>query len=173
MIILITIVICSRRLDLGVARNLGQSATQGSACYATGLARIALRSSLAYCPTMHTLLIDSNPLRQRQVRAILVVLGQKAGQVELAQDLKTTRELLSKRSYELIFVAIDSPSLGGLRILPDIRELGQESARIVAYKAGATKEDVLAAASSGAFFLVYPFTVDGVEQAIGRPKAAS
>ncbi len=122
---------------------------------------------------MHALLIDSNPTRQRQIRAILAVLGQKSEQVNLAQDLKTARELLLKKFYEFIFVAIDSPSLGGLRIVSDIRELGQESARIVVYKAGATKGDVVAAASSGAFFLAYPFTTDGVEQAIGRSKAAS
>ena len=114
---------------------------------------------------MRILILDNEPLRQRNLRAILATMGYKSADVEAFDDWQNALGALKKKPFDLSFVYLSMPKKSGIDVVKELRLTNRlKNIPIVIYSSEVSRDNVMEAVQSGANgFLGYPFSVSDVE----------
>ena len=122
---------------------------------------------------MKYIIVDNEPLRQRNLRSVLASIGIKSVDVEAFDDVDLALGAVKKKRFDFAFASIVMPKKSGIEFLKEVRESTRtKSLPIVVYGSQPSRETVMEAAEAGANgFLGYPFSVSDVEAVIKKAFA--
>jgi DNA-binding NtrC family response regulator len=115
--------------------------------------------------TMQIVIIESNTFRQRQLKMLLTMLGNKASDVELTDSAAAGLSVLRAKRFDCCFLAVElSGQVKCVTVIEEIRSgLVLRSMPIIVL-GEATTETVVAATKAGAqAFLTVPLSLENVE----------
>ncbi len=113
------------------------------------------------------LLVEDNLVNQRITQGALEVLGY---QIDIAENGQIAIEKCKEREYQLLFMDMQMPVMGGLEATREIRKLfGEETPVILAMTANASAEDITACERAGMQgHLAKPISIEQVIHALHR-----
>lgn len=116
------------------------------------------------------LVADDAPLMQRLLASYLRDLG--LVNIDFVDSGDGVVDAIRLKHYDLAFIDIEMPTLGGLEALPEVLAASPDT-RVVMVSAQGTLANVKNAIEKGAHgFLVKPFTKEKLEQAVVRARTS-
>ena len=117
------------------------------------------------CVTGHILLVEDNPDNQRLISRLIQGVG---ATVDLAENGLQAIEKATGHDFDLIFMDVQMPEMGGLEATRIIRQAGY-TGPIVALTAGTLKEDIQECLNAGCdLFLTKPIDLDEFYKALAQ-----
>lgn len=115
------------------------------------------------------LIADDVPQMRRLLASYLVDLGY--AQIDMAASGDEVLAAFRSKTYDLAFLDIEMPVLGGLEALPEVVALAPDT-KVVMISTQGTLDNVRAAVEMGARgFLVKPYSKQKLEEAVQRLHA--